>query len=268
MKRLIGFYQFYPQFGKITQNTETIIRALKRVRADLIVLPELALTGYYFSGRDETKALAENPRQSANIEALTALCRDRKLHLVLGFAEKSKDRIFNSALLIAPDGIKATYRKIHLFNEEKNWFDPGDTDFRIHRIGDTRIGLMICFDWIFPEVARILSVKGADILCHPANLVLPYCQGAMLTRCLENQVFAITCNRYGTDRRPHGSIRFTGKSQIVAPKGICLHRAPSQREELSILEINPEIARQKHITPQNHILKDRRPEFYEDLIKR
>jgi predicted amidohydrolase len=67
-----------------------------------------------------------------------------------------------------------------------------------------KIGLMVCFDWVFPEVARSLALQGTDILCHPSNLVLAYCQQAMLTRCIENGVFAVTCNRFGSEDRPPG----------------------------------------------------------------
>jgi len=69
-----------------------------------------------------------------------------------------------------------------------------------------RVGMMVCFDWAFPEVARALALKGADLIGHPANLVLTYCQQAMVTRCIENLVFAVTANRYGTEERPHGEL--------------------------------------------------------------
>jgi predicted amidohydrolase len=109
---------------------------------------------------------------------------------------------------------------------------------------------------------RTLALRGAEVVCQPSNLVLGFCQQAMLTRCLENAVFAVTANRFGIDRRPHGQIRFTGKSQIVAPGGELLHRAPAQREQLYIVEIDPRRARDKTITPLNDLLTDRRPEFY------
>ena len=125
--------------------------------------------------------------------------------------------------------------------------------------------MMICFDWIFPETARILTLQGADIICHPSNLVLDYCQQSMLSRCIENMVFAVTANRFGSDIRSHGILKFTGKSQIVAPKGVLIHRALSQREDLFITEIDPALARNKRITPQNDLLADRRPGFYKTL---
>lgn len=261
----VGYYQFRPLFGQPAKNLNKVIQTLSRVEADLIVLPELAFTGYYFSDRKESESFAEDPDKSDIVRDLISLCKRRDFYLVTGFSEKKMDRCFNSALLIGPEGVVHTYRKIHLFNEEKNWFDPGDTPLEIQEVRGARIGIMVCYDWIFPEVARTLAVQGADIICHPSNLVLSYCQQAMLARCLENNVFAITANRFGSDKRPHGELRFTGKSQIVAPRGELLYRSPSQRESLYITEIDPELARDKSITPLNHIINDRRPEFYQPL---
>ena len=263
----IGFYQYRPVFGKVSHNTQKVIKKLESAKADLIVLPELAFTGYYFRDRSEVKALAEDPKSSPTVEALKALCKKNKFHLVTGFTEKSKDKVFNSALLIGPMGVKHIYRKIHLFNEETRWFNEGDVPLQVNKIRNVKIGMMVCFDWAFPEVTRVLALQGADIVCHPSNLVLAYCQQTMLTRCLENKVFAITTNRFGYDKRPHGNLRFTGRSQIVAPGGTLIHRARSQTEELFIMDIDPLLARDKSITPLNEVLRDRRPEYYKTLTR-
>ncbi|MHC4966047.1 MAG: nitrilase-related carbon-nitrogen hydrolase [Planctomycetota bacterium] len=177
-------------------------------------------------------------------------------------AEKARDKYFNSALLLGPRGIRRVYRKLHFFMDENSWFDPGDKELGIDRVRGARIGMMICFDWVFPEVARTLALAGADVICHPSDLVLGHCQQAMLTRSLENGVFSVTANRFGTDRRPHGEVRFTGRSQIVGPRGELLFRAPAQRDVLQVMEIDPARARDKAITPRNQLLKDRRPQFY------
>ncbi|MHC5007633.1 MAG: nitrilase-related carbon-nitrogen hydrolase [Planctomycetota bacterium] len=258
----IGFYQFRPLFGKPDHNCKKVVDRLKTVRADLIVLPELCFTGYLFKDRAEVKALAEDPRRSAIVQSLVALCRKRGFHLVTGFTEKARDKYFNSALLLGPRGIRRVYRKLHFFMEENSWFDPGDKELAVDRVQGVRIGMMICFDWVFPEVARTLALAGADVICHPSDLVLGHCQQAMLTRSLENGVFSVTANRFGTDRRPHGEVKFTGRSQIVGPRGELLFRAQSQRDVLHVLKIDPTRARDKAITPQNQLLKDRRPEFY------
>lgn len=261
----VGYYQFRPVFGNVRRNLDKVVAALDGCDAELLVLPELPFTGYYFRDRAEALALAEDPDHSPTVNALTALCRSNRFHIVTGFAERRADRCFNSALLIGPAGVEHVYRKLHLFNEEKLWFDPGDRPLEVSRVGDAMIGIMICFDWVFPELARVLALQGADILCHLANLVLPFCQQVMLARALENRVFAITVNRCGVDRRPHGALKFTGRSQIVAPGGRLLQKAPARRKLLYITVIDPAEARDKRLAARNEVLADRRPEYYQSL---
>jgi predicted amidohydrolase len=261
----IGFFQFEPKFGEVEMNLAKVLFALQSVDADLIVLPELAFTGYYFQNRRELMSLSEDPKTSLTVEKLTHLCHDRDFFLITGFAEKCADKIFNSALLIGPHGVLRTYRKLHLFNTEKEYFDPGDTPLETVDIRDAKIGMMVCFDWAFPEVARVLSLQGADILCHPSNLVLELCQQAMVTRCLENAVFAVTANRIGADVRPHGKMKFTGQSQVTGPKGEIVYRATTDKEELYTTEIDLSLSRNKFMTGKNDLFRDRRPEFYTSL---
>ena len=263
----VGFYQFRPLFGRPEHNCRKIINSLENVNADLIVLPELALSGYYFKDKSESLKYAEDPANSTRLDLLAELASKRNMHIVIGFSEKQGEQCFNSAALIGPDGIEHIYRKAHLFNEEKFFFDPGNTPFIVNNVNGVKIGIMICFDWVFPEVTRVLALQGAQIICQPSDLVLTFCQQTMLARCIENRVFAITANRYGTDNRPHGSLKFTGRSQLVAPGGVLLHRAASQRDELYLADINPDEANNKMITQHNDVLLDRRPELYEELIK-
>lgn len=259
----VGYYQFHPRFGEVGANTSLVTRRLEKAEADLIVLPELAFTGYLFRDRAEALALAEDPRRSPTVAALAALCRRRGFRLVTGFAERQGRRVFNSSLLIGPRGVTSIYRKVHLFNEEKLWFDPGGRRFAVRRVGGVGVGMMVCFDWVFPEAARSLALQGMDLLCHPSNLVLGYCQDAMRTRCLENGVFAITANRIGAESRDGRRLEFTGRSQIVGPRGELLHRGPANRSQLFLVDIDPRQAREKHLTPRNHLLRDRRPRFYQ-----
>ena len=150
----IGFYQFRPLFGKTELNCKKIISALDNVETDLIVLPELALSGYYFKDKYEALNNAEDPDSSRSIDSLIELANRRNMHLVIGFAEKREQQCFNSAALIGPNGIEHIYRKVHLFNEEKFCFDPGDTPFIVNDVNGVKLGIMVCFDWVFPEVTR------------------------------------------------------------------------------------------------------------------
>ena len=264
----VAFFQFCPLFGQVSVNLNKVVSAIERADVDLVVLPELPFTGYYFQDRAELDAFAEAPDRSPTIASLVSLCRANDFYIVTGFAEKQGDRIFNSALLLGPKGLVHTYRKLHLFNEEKNYFDPGDTPLAVCQVRNARIGIMVCFDWAFPEVTRSLAIQGADVICHPSSLVLDYCQQTMCTRCLENGVFAVTANRFGPDTRPHGELRFTGKSQITGPKGDIVYQSLPDGDDLYRTELDIERARNKQITPLNDVLQDRRPAFYDTLVQK
>ena len=261
---LVGYFQFNPIFGDIKRNLDTVTTRLTQVRCDLMVLPELFASGYQFVSQEEVESLAESVPDGPTTTRLMELARDRAMHLVAGLPERHGQRYYNSAVLVSPSGFLGVYRKAHLFDEETLFFSPGETGFQVWDIGSAKVGVMICFDWFYPEAARTLALKGAEILCHPSNLVLPHCPDAMVTRCLENRVFSITADRIGFEERG-GKDRLTyiGNSQIVTPRGRILHRAPSDQEELTVLEIDPREARNKSLNPYNDLLRDRRKHLYE-----
>ncbi|MGQ9708824.1 MAG: nitrilase-related carbon-nitrogen hydrolase, partial [bacterium] len=251
-----------PKPRAVTENLERVIKRLSDVEADILVLPELCLTGYLFSSRAELARFAEPVPDGPNCSQLLNFCIKQNINLILGIAEKSGNRIFNSAILITTSGTIHTYRKIHLFTDEKDIFDPGDLPFPVFTLGQVRVGMLVCFDYFFPESSRTLTLRGAQIICHPANLLLDYAQSMTITRAQENRIFWILANRTGTERLGTKELRFTGKSQIVAPDGRLLVRASAVDEELQIVEINPALALNKNVTGRNDILADRRPELY------
>jgi len=253
--------QFRPQFGDVGGNLERALAAIAPVEADLFVFPELALSGYTFGSAKELLDLAQE-EGAKELERVAEAAAAKSAAVVIGFAERVGKRAFNSAFLAGPEGERAVYRKIHLFDREKLLFEPGDRPPAVVDVRDVRVGLMVCFDWIFPETARTLALAGADVLCHAANLVLPYCQEAMVTRCLENRVFAVTANRIGTESRAGQSLTFTGRSEVVSPKGAVLVRGSDDREEVLVAEIDPLEARDKMVTPLNDVLGDRRTSLY------
>jgi predicted amidohydrolase len=254
--------QFSPLFGRKEENVERVINSLRGAKADLLVLPELFSTGYLFLNEEELRRSAETISDGLTVSKFLELAKKENTNLVFGIAEKADDKLFNSSVLVTAKGECFVYRKLHLFDREKNLFSPGDKELEVFDIGEAGIGMMICFDWIFPEVARSLALKGADIICHPSNLILPHCQDAMVTRCIENRVFAITSNRTGTEKRRKEELTFTGRSQIVDPKGRVLAQASAEEEKLCIIEIDPLLAKDKKVTPNNHIFEDRRTDFY------
>lgn len=268
----VAFMQTSPRFGAVEENVGWVVKRLESPRfagVSLVVLPELFSTGYQFASKEECSGLSEKVPDGYTTRRLIEAARRRRLHIVFGIAERDGRRLYNSAVLAGPKGFMGLYRKAHLFRREKEIFTPGNTPFEVYDAGRAKVGMMVCFDWLFPEAARTLALKGADIICHPSNLVLPHCPGAMVVRALENRVFAITANRVGIEGRIKGErLRFIGKSQILSPKGEVLRRASGARAQVRAVDINPEDARDKKITPANDIFRDRRVELYKGSCRR
>lgn len=247
----VGFFQMEPELLNVEANVDKALKALYSIDADLIVLPELFNSGYAFKTKKEVEKTAE-PIPGYTTEKLAEVAADKDMAVVAGICEKKNDVFYNSAVYIRKK-CTGVYRKVHLFLDEKKFFYPGNR----FSVFDS-IGIMVCFDYFFPEAARTLLLKGARLIAHPANLILPYCPDAMVLRSLENRVFSVTCNRIGEER----GLTFIGQSQITDSKGNVLYRA-GKKEEVAIRTINLEEADNKMVTRRNNVLEDRRPHAYE-----
>jgi len=260
----IGFIQMESKLLDLNANlskAETLIKDAAKEETELIVLPELFDTGYNFETKEEVEEIAQQIPDGETTQFLMDQAKEHDMFIVAGIAEKDeKEKLYNSAVIVGPigGGYIGKYRKVHLFYREKLFFEPGDLGFHVFNIGIAKVGIMICFDWLFPEAMRALALKGADIVAHPANLVLPYAPRAMPIRSLENRVFSITANRIGEEK----GLRFIGMSQINSPKAEILLRASEDKEEVGVVEINVEEARNKKLNEFNDLFKDRRPEYY------
>jgi len=261
----VGLIQFEPKLGKLTENISTLQCLLEKAHeADLIVLPELSNSGYNFESREQAFELSEEIKSGDYAEFLSAQAKKNNIFIVSGINERSENRLFNSSILVGPKGLIGTYRKIHLFMNEKDIFEKGDLELKVFDIGFCKTGMLICFDWIFPEVWRILALKGADIICHPSNLVLPYAQQAVPVHGMINRTFNITANRIGTEK----SLTFTGQSFISDPSGTILNIASRDKAEIIVVDIDLLKARNKMITERNHAFDDRIPSAYTFLTQK
>ena len=205
----VGFIQNNPVFGEVEYNLSKVESLLTQYTADLMILPELFSTGYHFLNQKEALKLSEPIPEGPTTQTLTRICDKNQISIIAGIAERNENRSYNSAVVIGPNRYLGKYRKIHLFGTEKNCFDQGNLPLKIFNIGAARVGVMICFDWRFPETARTLALSGADLIAHPSNLILPHCPQAIITRCLENRIFIVTANRVGAEERiPRNSLNF------------------------------------------------------------
>jgi len=258
----IALIQFKPAFLDLEKNLERAIEILRNISADVAVFPELFLSGYSFADEAQARACAFPFEDGPQLAPLLRISQEKSMAVCGGYAEMEGRDLYNSAFFMANGQLMGNYRKVHLFNREKLYFKPGDKGFEVFEYQGATLGMMVCFDWLFPEAARSLALKGAQVILHPANLVLPYCQQAMFARALENRAFIVTVNRVGTETAGEESNTFTGQSQIVSPKGDYLVRMCKDQEQVELIEIDPAQALDKHITMFNHVMEDRRKALY------
>ena len=267
---LVGSVQMNVRLGDPTNRDRCVTKVHEALSqgARLVVLPECATSGYMLRSREETVSLAETIPGPTS-EALHRLCKAHAAYVVIGLLERAASGIFNAAVLIGPSGVLNVYRKAHLPRLGVDRFvQPGDLPFSTKRTKAAAIGMLICYDLRFPEAPRVLTLQGCEILALPTN----WPEGAASpvlytkTRAHENRIYILAANRVGEER----GVCFMGRSQLVDPGGNVLAEASSDREEILLADIDPQVARDKrpvHL-PYDIVLDvvgDRRPDLYAEI---
>ncbi|MBO9522493.1 MAG: hypothetical protein J7518_13220 [Nocardioidaceae bacterium] len=269
---LLAGAQFDPVFGEPESNratTEDWIRRAARAGARLVVLPEACVSGYVFDDRAEALRYAEEVPDGPSVTLWSALCRELDLYVVAGIVERRGEQVFNAAVLVGPEGWLGTFHKAHLWNDEKELFDPNTEGFPVVETELGRIGIGICYDAWFPETFRTAALAGADLLALPANWVPVPGQpetvptmAAMLcmTGAHSNHFYVAGISRTGIERGQP----FIGRSLIVGPDGWPLAGPVSgESEELLLAEVDLVGTReQRWGNPFNQPVLDRRPDLY------
>lgn len=237
---------------------------------DLVVFPELSLTGYVMDSRAEAERLAESvPGPSTAV--IAEACARLKLTAVVGMLERHPDgRLFNAAVFIGPEGVRASYRKTHLPSMGIDRFlDRGDRFLPPIEIAGARVSALICYDGTFPEPSRALALDGADLILLPTNWPEGESEkGSFLpaARALENVVWFAAVNRVTTER----GVRFLGNSSIADPGGRTVARLGDRPGVIRAL-IDPLISREKRRVTAPGLsvdrFGDRRPELYGAVVR-
>jgi len=266
----IAAVQMEPGLMKNRENLASILGGVSEAvakQANLVVFPECSLSGYIFHSREEALPFAEAV-PGPSTEEVASRCRELGVYVVFGLLEREGDRLFNAAVLVGPQGLIAGYRKNHLpFLGVDRFVDIGDRPFAVHQTPIGSIGLYICYDIVFPESSRVMTLMGADILALPTNF--PQVRRETLatyvvnTRAIENRVHVVAADRVGSER----GYAFAGLSKIVSASGKTLGLASPDKEEIIYGEVSLDSAQEKRlvVVPGEYELdyvKDRRPELY------
>lgn len=276
----VAVVQFDPQVG-INNRETNLLRSLALAQeaveggANLVVLPELSNAGYFFSSRQDAFEHAESVPDGRSVQAWIDFARQQQVFLVAGLAEREGMRLFNTGVLVGPDGFIGKYRKAHLWNLEKLWFTPGDVGFPVFETSIGRIGLLICWDIWFPEVPRILSQQGADIICSLNNWVWTppplfddagKCMASYLTMTAAhvNNVFIAAASRIGEER----GARYLGCSLIAGTNGWPIGAvASADQQEILFADIDLTSSRSAAIWNNlNDLHRDRRADLYDPML--
>lgn len=254
------------EFGALDANLAAIGDALARPERGphLIVLPELATSGYVFENAEEAHSMAlraDDPRLLALAGRLPA-----QAVAVVGFCEADGDRLFNSALVIGADGVLGCYRKAHLWDAEHDVFDVGDEAGLVLDTPVGRIGVAICYDSEFPELPRRLALAGAEVLALPVNWPLvdrpagehpPETVQAMASA-RSSRLATVIADRHGSER----GVEWTGATAVISADGWVCATADSDGVASTVLDLDPG----KSLGAYNDLFADRRPELYADLV--
>ncbi|WP_134169155.1 nitrilase family protein [Paraburkholderia caballeronis] len=262
-----------PRIGDRRANVAHSLERIEKAAqhgASLLVLPELSNTGYAFASRPEAFELAESLADGETVRAWCAAAQRLGVHIVAGIAERDGERLYNSAVFVGPTGVIGSYRKLHLWNDEKRFFEPGDRGLPVFDTGFGRIAIAICYDGWFPEVYRLASAQRADIVCMPTNWVpmpgqradQPAIATVLAMAAAHSNGLMIACaDRIGTERGQP----FIGQSVIVGGNGMPL-AGPASCDSEAILYAPIDLARiraGRALGPLNHVLDDRRTDLYD-----
>lgn len=248
--------------------------------SDIIIFPEMSLSGYFFDEREDLKNYAVDKAFLLNQFQTTATNLNKVI--ILGFAEieyidKDKSeyitenyRLYNSSILISPNPKETKiYRKSHLFYKENIVFDTSNTDNEKDLLTldyiqhlNLKIGSLICYDWRFPEISRKYALLGADLLVCPANLVTKLWKTSLPARALDNRVFFAVSNRIGMEVLSGEQLYFTGNSGFYDTEGNLIGQLSEKEENILNIEFDHTQSRNKKINSYNDIFIDRRPDLY------
>lgn len=266
---VVAVAQVAPRLGDRDANLGRVEQALREAagaEAQVVVLPELVTTGYVMEP-EELRRWAE-PLDGPAVALLRSLAHELDLIVVAGLAEADGEALRNTAVLVDPTGLRAAYRKVHLWDRESDLFVAGDQRPPVVDTTVGRIAMVVCYDLEFPEWTRLVALDRADLVCAPTNWPTearprgerPIEVVRVQASASVNRVFVAVADRVGTER----GVDWVGGSAVVGPDGYPLGLAEGADEQLLLARCDLTLARDKRTGARkvNDVLADRRPHLY------
>jgi predicted amidohydrolase len=266
----VACHQLAPVIGDLDGNRRRALAAIDAAAAAgarIVVLPELVTSGYVFRDADEARAFAE-PADGPTLAGWAERATAHGLVVAGGFAEDAGDgRLYNSAALLDAGGVRAVYRKVHLWDRESLVFTPGDAPPPVLDTPHGRIGLLVCYDLEFPEWVRTVALARAELLCVPTNWPReprpagerPMEVQRAMVAAATNRMAVACCDRCGTER----GVEWVAGSAIAGPDGWLRAGPPAVAEPTLLLaDLDLAATRDKATGPRNDVFADRRPALY------
>lgn len=262
------------EIGNIKKNTEKSLMLINEAcdnGAKLIVLPETCNSGYVFETREEAFSLSQEVPAGETTKSWIEVAKERNVYIVAGICERDGSDLYNTAVLVGPEGYIGKYRKLHLWEDEFLWFEPGNMGLPVFHTPIGRIGIIICYDMWFPETFRILAAQGADIVCVPTNWVLHeslpndmknFGPTLGMAAAHSNGIFVAAADRVGVER----NVSFPGKSVIIRTAGLPIAGPADDIEQIIYANCNFAKSRKHQSNAYNSTLKDRRTDVYDEML--
>jgi predicted amidohydrolase len=260
----VASVQLAPRVGEYEANQAAVVEAVASAGADVVVVPELATSGYVFDSLEEARSVAR-PASVALAPWISAAAA-AGCTVAGGFAELDGDALYNSGALVDGSGVLAVYRKLHLWDREQLFFTPGSSLPPVVDTAAGRLAMCICYDLEFPEVVRGLALRGAELVCAPTNWPdegRPEGERPMevvraMAAASSNRVFIAAADRCGSER----GVDWVGGSAIIGPSGFPLAGPGACEPGVLRATLDLADARDKRVSERNDVLADRRVDVY------
>jgi predicted amidohydrolase len=240
--------------GDKDKNISNVDSLIGNNKLDLVVLPELFSTGYFFEEKSQIELISEEIPNGDTTKKLLEIAARKECHIVGTLIEREDNKNYITSILAGPKGYIGKHRKRHLTTDELEFYTPG-SESEVYEINGCKIGIVVCFEGWFPERIRELLLKGAQIICHSALIMSDKTMNIMKVRAIENNMFIVIANSISSEYFKGNNITFRGESRIYDTSGNIIIDA-GKEEKIIIAEIDEKESLKRELPDCRNIIEE------------